>query len=118
MRFDRLAYAVDDLIVVLEPPERATSPREIVDEVRDCIDELGDLGDERGNNHESDTGHQQEREDEDDADRRAAAKPLPYERLDGRVEGARQHHGDEDPGQHLPGEIDEEQAKPHEHGDT
>ena len=34
------------------------------------------------------------------------------------VEGARQHHGDEDPGQYLPGEIDEEQAKPHEHGDT
>ena len=37
---DRLADAIDYPVVVLEPPERAPSLGEVVDEVRDRVDEL------------------------------------------------------------------------------
>ena len=114
---DRLADAVDDLVVVLEPAERASSPREVVHEVRDRVDELGHLGKERRDDQESDRGHDQEREDEDDASRVPPSEPSPLERLDRRVERTGEDHRDENPREHVPGEIDEEQAQHDEHRD-
>ena len=62
--------------------------------------------------------HHEEREREDDARRIPTAQPSPLEGRDGRVQRARQDDGDEDPGQHLPGEVDERKEQAHENRDS
>ena len=115
---DRLADAVDDLVLVLEEAQRPTSRGEVVDVVRHGVDEVRHLRDERRDDEEADRGEDEQREEEHEARRPQAAHAALLEPLDGGVERCGEQNRDEDPRQDVPGQVAEDEHEPHEHGDA
>ena len=108
------ADPIDDLVVVLEPPEGPATGGDVVDEVRYGVDEVGHLRDERRNDEEPDPRQHEERDPEDDRRRGQRVEAAALERLDGRIQRRGQERRDEDPGQDVPRlqHEDEAEARP------
>ena len=115
---DRLTDAIDDLVLVLQPAERPLAGRDVVDEVGHGVREVRHLRDERRDHEEPDPRQHEEREHEHEGGRIAAPQPAPFERLHSRVQRGSEQRRDEDPGQDVPGEKDEHEHEPDEHGDA
>ena len=73
--------------------------------------------DERRDHEEADAGQHEEREREHERRRIPAAHAAALERLHSRVQRGGEQRRDEDPGQDVPGQEDEQEHEPDEHGD-
>ena len=104
---DRVLHLVDDLVVVLQEPQRAPSGGQVLDEPRHGVGELLDLADERRDQERTECGEREQREQEDDQGRDSAPEPAALEELDGGVEREREEERDQDPGDDVPCEEEE-----------
>jgi hypothetical protein len=93
------------VVIGLEEPQGPTTPRQVVHQPRHGLDELRDLLDEGRDDEVGEPSDPEDREQEDNARREAAAEPPPLEELDGRVECRGEEDRDQHPCDHAPGEV-------------
>src|SRR3954454_5636918 len=113
---DRLLYALDDVVLRLEEPERSAPVREVADVVRRLVDKRVDLVDERRDEQRAEPRDDRDHDQVDD--RRggpAPAESAALERIDGRTEGDRQERRHERPDEHAPRHPDDPQHDRHAH---
>ena len=106
---DRLADAIDDLVLVLEPAQRPAARCEIVDEVGNRVDEAAHLVHERRDDERPMRVRTSSAADEDDARGDQASQSPSLERLHRGVQRRRQQDRDQDPREHVPREVAEKQ---------
>ena len=87
---DRLARPLDDVVVALEEAEPAAPAGEVVDVAGHRVGEVVDLAHERRHEGRGDPDDDEDRADEDDADRRPALHAAADEELDRGVERHRE----------------------------
>ena len=97
---DRLSCPLDDVVLALEEAEPAAAAGEVVDVPRNGVGEVVDLAHERRHEGRGDPDDDQDRADEDDADRRPTLHATPDEELDRGVQRHREEERDQQPDDH------------------
>ena len=113
-RFDGVPNPLGDVVLRLQEAEPTAAMRDVVDVAGERVREAVHLADERRDEERRQGGDRCESEQQRDGGRQPALlHSLSLEPVDGRVEGEREEHRDQDPDDDVPRDPDDLEQQPH-----